>query len=205
VEYQIVRETRLADYADVPIAFEVTEQLEVIPATARGGLPRLRSRPVDPPYVKDYDAIEGCRPTDWPEGWDVSRGWIAACFAGNERVGGASVALDIAVPGMPAGGRDVAVLWDIRVRPDFRRRGVGARLFAAAEAWARSAGCRRLVVETQTVNVPACRFYARQGCVLASVEPLAYPDFPGETRLIWGKELAGPAAHLSLVGNSGCR
>jgi hypothetical protein len=46
-----------------------------------------------------------------------------------------------------------------------------------------------LTVETQTTNVPACRFYAAQGCGLGSIEPHAYPDFPDEARLLWHKDL----------------
>ena len=189
--HQIVPEPAscLADYARIPISFEVTHELIAGPPATALDAKAFRVRPVDKPYVKDYDSIEGCRPTDWPGRWDLSRWWIGACYFGDERVGGAAVAFDTPGLEMLAGGRDVAVLWDIRVRPDFRRRGVGGGLFRAAEAWARGEGCRRLVVETQTTNVPACRFYASQGCVLVSVESDAYPDFPDEARLLWRKDL----------------
>jgi ribosomal protein S18 acetylase RimI-like enzyme len=78
------------------------------------------------------------------------------------------------------------------VAPDARGRGVGGALFRAADAWAASRGCRRLEVETQNVNVGACRFYARQGCALAAIDRLAYPELPDETMLLWCRELAGP-------------
>lgn len=191
VEYRIVRQTAsdLPEYAGVPISFQVAHRMELTSVGNHGSGSSFRVQAVDAPYEKDYDAIDGCRPTDWPARWDVSRWWIAACFSGDERVGGAAVAFD--TPGMEIleGRRDVGVLWDIRVRPDVRRQGAGAQLFRAAAAWAKSAGCRRLVVETQTINVPACRFYARQGCVLGSIERHAYPEFPGEIRLLWHKNL----------------
>jgi hypothetical protein len=46
-----------------------------------------------------------------------------------------------------------------------------------------------MLVETQDINVPACRFYAAAGYVLVRVEPQAYPTLPDETRLIWQKQL----------------
>jgi hypothetical protein len=66
---------------------------------------------------------------------------------------------------------------------------VGGRLFAAAEGWSLGRRCRWLEVETQNVNVPACRFYARQGCVLAAIDRFAYPDLPEEVQLVWRKTL----------------
>ena len=82
------------------------------------------------------------------------------------------------------GRSDLAVLWDIRVAPEVRRQGVGSSLFGAAEGWARARGCLELKVETQTINVPACHFYPRHGCVLKAVRPDAYPTLPHEVQLL---------------------
>ena len=87
------------------------------------------------------------------------------------------------------GRSDVAVMWDVRVAPDARGRGVGAALFGAAAAWAAARGARLLMAETQNVNVPACRFYARQGCVLGAIDRFAYPSLPHEARLLWFRDL----------------
>ncbi|MFC1705385.1 GNAT family N-acetyltransferase [Planctomycetota bacterium] len=59
---------------------------------------------------------------------------------------------------------DLAVLWDLRVAEDVRGQGVGSALFGAAERFAIARECRQLKVETQNVNVPARKFYVRQGC-----------------------------------------
>ena len=72
-----------------------------------------------------------------------------------------------------------------------RGKGVGTALFQAAEQWAVARGCRRLQVETQNINVPACKFYAKQGCTLGEVHRLAYPEHPDEVQLLWHKDLAG--------------
>ena len=44
-----------------------------------------------------------------------------------------------------------------------RGSGVGARLLAAAEAWAAAHGCRRLFVRTNAIRERAHRFYERKG------------------------------------------
>jgi GNAT superfamily N-acetyltransferase len=179
----------LAEYASVPIAFEVRRVLDV--AVMDGGLGGfvLSERDVHPPYVKDYDAVDG--PASWAERFDLRNwGWMAARTAGR-RVGGAVVAWDTPGLDMLEGRRDLAVLWDIRVTPDARGRGVGAALFRAAEAWAAARGCRTLKIETQNINLPACRFYARQGCVLGAIHRFAYPALPDEVQLLWYKDLTG--------------
>ena len=192
--------TRLADYARIPIAFEVTHRLSVDPAGPSSDGISLRLERQDPPYVKDYDAIDGCHPTQWPERHDVSDWWIASAWQEAERVGGVVVAFDAELAGMrDAGDNAAAVLWDLRVAPGRRRRGVGARLFGAAIQHAREQGSQRLLIETQNTNVTACRFYAAQGCTLVHVEAHAYPLFPNEVRLVWAKELGGSPRDCSVV------
>lgn len=184
----------LAAYARVPIAFVVREVLACTPV--RGGLGglALASRPLERPYVKNYDALDG-----GPVGWvarfgaeAVARWGVLAAHAegeqGRERVGGAVIVHDDPGVDLLGGDRDHAVLWDLRVAPAWRGAGVGRALFAAAAAWARARGARgarRLEVETQNVNAPACRFYARQGCVLGAVHQFAYPRLPDEVQLLW--------------------
>jgi GNAT superfamily N-acetyltransferase len=84
---------------------------------------------------------------------------------------------------------DLACLWDLRVSPEFRGRKFGHRLFTAALAWAKERNCRQLKVETQNINVPACRFYAAQGCALGQIDRFAYPESMNEVRLVWYRSL----------------
>jgi hypothetical protein len=44
-------------------------------------------------------------------------------------------------------------------------------------------------VETQNINVPACRFYAAQGCELRGIHPNTYPELPHEVQLLWYLDL----------------
>ena len=178
----------LAEYAAVPIAFEVRRVLAWRPSTAGLGGFALAERAVDAPYVKDYDAVDG-GPARWAERFDLSSWGLLGARVDGRLVGGAAVAWD--TPGVTCwrGARDLAVLWDIRVAPEARGQGVGAALFRAAEAWAAARGCRQLKVETQNVNLPACRFYARQGCVLGGIHRFAYPELPHEVQLLWYRDL----------------
>jgi len=179
----------LADYGRLPMCFRVERILEVSAIDGGLGGLTLTERGVDLPYVKDYDAIAGNAPACWADCWDLSNWGVLSCLVRGCRVGGAVLAFDTEGVDMLEGRRDLAVLWDLRVHPDHRGKGVGRALFRAAEAWARAHGCRQLKAETQNINVPACRFYAKQGCVLKAINQLAYQHCPDETQLLWYKDL----------------
>ena len=172
----------LLDYSTISTAFLVEKILDF--DEGDDDL-RVFERVVDEPFWKDYDALDA--PATWVERFDISRWGVLGAFVDNRRVGGALVAFDTAEVKMLEGRKDVAVLWDLRVHSEYRRRGIGAALFRAAEHWAASRGCTELTIETQNTNLPACRFYERQGCSLRAVNPEAYPALPHEVQLIWSK------------------
>ncbi len=174
----------LKDHAKVPIAYTVSARMRVEGCdVADGG--RLVEEPVDPPYEKDYDAEAGGGPDAWPVRFDVSRWGLLVARLDGRRVGGAVVAWNTEGVSLLEGRDDLALLWDLRVDPALRRRGIGAALFDRAVLWAQGRGCVQLDVETQDVNVPACRFYASRGCALRRIDPDAYPELPHETMLLW--------------------
>jgi GNAT superfamily N-acetyltransferase len=179
----------LAEYGAIPISFEVREVMDVQAAESSSGF-HLTPRSVATPYVKDYDNGIDEGPTGWPLRFDLSPWMLVLARSDGQAIGGAAVACRTPALTQLEGRVDLAVLWDLRVRPGARRRGVGTALFAAAEAWARERGYEQLKVETQNINVPACRFYARQGCVLQDVRHGAYGDFPKEIQLLWYKDLS---------------
>jgi ribosomal protein S18 acetylase RimI-like enzyme len=90
---------------------------------------------------------------------------------------------------MLEGRRDLAVVWDLRIAPAYRRSGIGSMLWRACEAWAREHGCTQIRVETQDINPDACAFYAAMGCSVVVIRPNAYPEAPGETQIIWERSL----------------
>jgi len=131
-------------------------------------------------------------PLQWAKRFDVSNWRLFVARVQGGRVGGAVVAYDTKGLDMLEGRTDLAVLWDIRVAPAIRGQGVGSALFQAVEAWATAKGCSRLKVETQNINASACRFYARQRCVVEAAHRGAYPNLPDEIQLLWCKDLGIP-------------
>ena len=179
--------TALAEYARLPIAFSVDRVLDIM-TRADGGFV-LSARRLETSYVKDYDAIDGEGPLHWTRRFDVSNWALFTARVSGSRVGGATVAFNTPGLTMLEGRRDLAVLWDIRVAPEARGKGIGSALFERVEAWAQAQGCRQLKVETQNINVRACGFYARHGCELRAIHHAAYPDLPEEIQLLWYKDL----------------
>lgn len=177
----------LEQYSRVSSAFQVKSIFEVrLINTGLGGI-ELVETPVEP-YIKDYDAYDDGPPTAWRNQFDM-RNWgvLVACQA-DQPVAGAAIAIDTPGINMLAGRSDLAVLWDIRVHPDWRGQGYGELIFDLAAQWARQHGCTQMKIETQNINVPACRFYARQGCTLGNIDRYGYQNVPAvshETMLIW--------------------
>jgi len=176
---------RLADYARVPIKFEVKSSLQVELVDGGLGGMLLHQVPVEKPYIKDYDSY-GEYPVDWPERFDVTNWGFFLAMDGERPAGAAAVAFDTNGVIMLEARRDLGVLWDLRSHPAYR--GVGAPLFRYATEWSRKRGCRQMKIETQNVNVPACRFYQRMGCQLGEIHRFGYAAIPAvahEVMLNW--------------------
>lgn len=180
----------LEEYASIPIAFEVTSIFDVNSTDPDLATFLLTERHLSMPYRKDYDSINGEHPSDWAKRFDLSNWVVFSAWENGRRVGGAVVVFHTPELTMLEGRDDLAVLWDIRVLPEARHQGIGAALFRAVEARARAECCKQLKIETQNINVPACRFYARQGCVLRSVNHQAYAELPDEVQLLWYKDIS---------------
>jgi len=140
------------------MCLEVREIFEVSTIENPPGEFSLSMRPIQTPYLKDYGALEN--PQQWPGAFDLSNWGFFAARSDGLRIGGVTVAFDTPGLEMLENRRDIAVLWDIRVAPQMRGKGVGTAMFKAAEAWSAGKGCRQLKVETQNINVPACQIYA---------------------------------------------
>jgi GNAT superfamily N-acetyltransferase len=177
-------------YDAIPNWFRVESVLRV--EVIDGGLGgfRLGEEPVAEPFIKTY-GDDG--PTDWAAGFDLGRWGIFLAADGDLPVGGATVAVDAPVYPLDRFQRkDLAVLWDIRVHPDHRGCGVGSLLFDRAAAWARQNGRGQLGLETSSINVPACRFYAHVGCELGAIHRYGYagvPQVAHEAMLLWYLDL----------------
>ena len=87
-------------------------------------------------------------------------------------------------------------LWNLLVDVGWRGRGLGRALFQRGLAWARQRNLRAIFIETQTNNVPACRFYHHMGCHLVSVHDEYYTNHDidaGEVAVLWTYTLSDTA------------
>ena len=179
----------LADYEKVSIAFRVETAFSVeLLSDGLEGV-KLIEETVEKPFIKDYDAHEDERPSRWAERFDLSNWGFFSAFDGEKRIGGAAAAWKTPQIFMLEGRDDLVCLWDLRVSPEYRGKGIGNQLFAYALNWAKERKCRLFKVETQNINVPACRFYVRQGCHLGAFNLHVYPESLKEIQLIWCRNL----------------
>ena len=189
VEIRRMGTDALPRYSEVPISFLVESVFRLKARDSGLGGIELQEERIECPYIKDYDAARGEGPTRWLKRFDMSNWGIFLAFRGERHIGGAIVA-----PGAYVGDLDkrFAQLFDIRLLPEERRRGIGAKLLKHSADWAKQQGCQYLKIETQNTNVPACRFYASQGARLGNIDEYAYSAYPEsehEVRLVWYLEL----------------
>jgi len=184
---------QLGEYASVPIRFEVTSILQ--PQLVDGGLGGIRLEEIllARSYIKDYDHTE--TPEDWPDMFKVDNWGFFLAYEDETLVGAAAVAFNTDGVNMLEGRPDLSVLWDIRVEPEWRGKGVGKTLFEYAADWSRQHGCTQMKIETQNVNVNACRFYQHMGCELGVIHRYGYaavPHVAHEVMLNWYYKLTTP-------------
>jgi ribosomal protein S18 acetylase RimI-like enzyme len=90
-------------------------------------------------------------------------------------------------------------VFELLVLEGYRGRGIGAALMSRAEEIARERGARLVILETQSCNVPAIRFYRARGYDLAGFDATCYSNDDaarGEVRL----ELARPVGREADPG-----
>ena len=102
----------LAEYATIPIAFEVTSVLSAQTGADQSFI--LAESRLDSPYIKDYDAC-GDRALDWAARFDTAQWGLFLARAEGRTLGGAAIAFGTPGLDLLEGRGDLAVLWDIRV------------------------------------------------------------------------------------------
>lgn len=81
---------------------------------------------------------------------------------------------------------------DLEVMPEWRGRGVGRLLMAQADRVAGELGVRAISLETQNTNVPAIRFYRKNGYEIDCVDLSLYTNsdaVDGEVAIIMKKKI----------------
>lgn len=172
---------QLESYQSVSIAYEISSRVDLRYLREAS---TLREVP-ETPRLKDYDANVDSRPTILPSWFDLSNWLILSAFEGGQRIAGTIVARDTPNLHLLEGRRDLSLVFDLRVGPNWRGKGIGRMLFQYAIDWSLMNGCKELRVETQDVNVAACRFYQAMGCTLHSASEGAYGPELDEAMLIW--------------------
>lgn len=177
-------------YDKIPMNVDVHSELRV--RQIDGGLGGIAFDEVPvTPYVKDLSKYE--RATEYEKHFDISSWHFFMAFEDEKAVG--ALTLAGTTPGLNMlGGMDTAcVLWDIRVDDEHKHQGIGQKLFDEARKIAVADGYKHMIIESQNNNVTACKFYRKQGAVLAKIDMNAYgsePKLENEVQLIWILDLA---------------
>jgi len=67
-------------------------------------------------------------------------------------------------------------VWEFFVKEEFRKKGIGTLLMRQAVKIAKEKGARMLVLETDTLNIPAISFYLKFGFKLIGFDIAAYSN-----------------------------
>lgn len=175
----------VARLGEIDANFESAVHLDVVKAVDGLNVSwRLIERPLVPPFVcTDFDLDEKERREI---GRRLKKGdglWRVAEAAGR-LVGMVDVER--------RAWNNSAWVWNIAVNRDDRGQGIGAALMRTVIAWGRRKGLRAIVLETQTNNWPACRFYRRLGFQLSGLDDHYYTNqdiAQKEVALFWTFEL----------------
>jgi streptothricin acetyltransferase len=88
--------------------------------------------------------------------------------------------------------REAGFVWNIAVDRAYRGQGIGYELMKRVIEWGQRKRLRAIVLETQTNNWPACRFYQRFGFQISGIDDHYYTNRDVEKKdvaLFWTYEL----------------
>ena len=142
------------------------------------------------PYTKDLSVYE--RATEYEKEFDITYWSFYMAFDDEKPIGAATVAARTDKLYMLAGRDDACVLWDIRVADAYKHQGIGQKLLDLAIKDAKADGYKQMIIECQNNNVPACKFYHKQGALLSKLDMYAYydePDCRNEVQFLWYLDL----------------
>lgn len=138
------------------------------------------------PYIKDLGIYDHA--VEYENDFDITNWRFYMAFDGDVPVGAMTVAGRTEGLNMLSGRTDACVLWDIRVADAYKRKGIGQELFDMGIRGAKKERYHQMIIECQNNNVPACRFYQKQGAVLSKVDMYAYyldPEVKDEIQFVW--------------------
>jgi [ribosomal protein S18]-alanine N-acetyltransferase len=159
--------------------------------------PPLRVR-IEPMQVTDIDAVQRVERASFPVPWpayalrqEVETNRLARYLivrVGSDVVAYAGVWLLV----------DEAHVTTFAVLPDWRRRGIGARLMLAVMRLADQLGARVATLEVRLSNMPARLLYQRFGFRPVGVRPRYYSDNGEDALIMTSAPLASPEMRRRL-------
>ena len=193
ITYKKVDKTYFPQYDSIPMRVNVKSYYKIEKINRGLGGFTLVETPVEKPYIKDFCLGDDETVARW-ERFDLSNWAFFMAFDGERPIGAATIASRDKNVNMLSGRNDLAVLWDIRVDEAYKHQGIGQVLFDMAVDWSREQGLVQMKIECQSNNVPAIKFYYKQGAELCAIDEYsAYndyadynsPEFRHETQFIW--------------------
>jgi GNAT superfamily N-acetyltransferase len=127
------------------------------------------------PYTKNY----GPRHAEWMEYDSNPNKMIFLAYVNVELAGEVRIAKHW---------NSYALLDDFVVEPKFRRQGVGSALIQRCIEWAKEHSFVGITLETQDINIPACKLYESCGFTLRGFDTHLYNGlnlFNDEIALFW--------------------
>ncbi len=189
ITYKSIEKEFLRNREEIPMTVYVTS--EYLVEKINNGLGGLLFKEVNvPPYTNDFGKYAVM--SEFEKNFDVSNWKFFMAFDGDKSVGAATLACKTPEVRMLDGREDLCVLWDVRVAEEYKHKGIGQKLFDICVEWAKSQGYNQMKIECQNNNVPACKFYHKQGAVLSAINEYAYYDdneSKNEIQFIWYLDL----------------
>jgi ribosomal protein S18 acetylase RimI-like enzyme len=187
ITYKKVDKTYFTQYDLIPMRVHVSSYYKIDKINRGLGGFNLVETTIEP-YLKDFCTGEDETVIRWERQWDISNWAFFMAFDGEKPIGAATIVSRTKGMNMLSNRDDLAVLWDIRVDDAYKQQKVGQTLFDMAANWCRSQGFVQMKIESQNNNVPACKFYHKQGATLSVIDEYAYynePEYRHETQFIW--------------------
>ena len=194
ITYKKVDKTYFPQYDSIPMRVNVKSYYKVEKINRGLGGFTLVETPIEKPYIKDFCIGDDETVTRW-ERFDLSNWAFFMAFDGERSIGAVAIASRDKNVNMLSGRNDLAVLWDIRVDEEYKHQGVGQALFDMAVNWSCEQGLVQMKIECQSNNVPAIKFYHKQGAELCAIDEycgygdINAPEFRHETQFIWFLDL----------------
>lgn len=189
ISYKKVDCNYFEEYDNVPMRVNVNSHYELVKINNGIGGIILKEVPVEK-YVRDF--AKHAKATEFSEKFDITNWSFFMAFDDEKPIGAVTIVSRTDDIHMLDGRYDMTVLWDIRVSDTYKHQGIGQKLFDLAVEWSKRNGFKQMKIECQNNNVPACKFYHKQGAILGTIDEYAYIDDVNsrlEVQFIWYLDL----------------